>query len=72
MPRDRYYNDCMKSNQFKRSSLLKYSVVITIITEKKKVESIFGFEKSPRNCHSSVANKRKIEKRKLPKRKFSI
>ena len=24
-------------------------------------ESIFGFEKSPRNCHSSVDNKRKIE-----------
>ena len=24
-------------------------------------ESIFGFQKSPRNCHSSVDNKRKIE-----------
>ena len=33
-------------------------------------ESIFGFEKSPRNCHSSMANKRKIEKKKVAKKKF--
>ena len=47
--------------------LFGYSV--QIITEKeKKVESIFGFEKSPRNCHSSMANKRKIEKKKVAKK----
>ena len=53
----------------KRGFLIEFSVKQTlftkefIITEKalKKVESIFGYEKSSRNCHSSVANKRQIE-----------
>ena len=50
--------------------LFVYSVQIITEEKEKKVESIFGFEKSPRNCHSSMANKRKIEKKKVAKKKF--
>ena len=48
--------------------LFVYSVQIITEEKEKKVESIFGFEKSPRNCHSSMANKRKIEKKKVAKK----